>query len=287
MVGKVDLVMWTKNGAATLPDVLRRIDEIIPHESVCHKILVDDHSIDSSVEIAQEFNWTVYPNPAGGVASGANEALRHVDSDFFVSVEQDVLLSGKWWDKIPKHMENPLVGCAQGTRILTHPILRLLDEWQFETSGRRPPTFSIDNNIFRTKVVRSIGGFPNVCPICTDIATMKKMTLETPYRWIIDDHVVSLHVRDDLKASLEHTYKMGYLCARTPYCIWNENPKLTVVLRILLTSPIRALQIAIRRKCPNMVWAYPLLRLYQLNVHLIWGRGTVKSRNPKSIFNQN
>ncbi len=283
MEQKVDLVMWTKNGAKTLPLVLRRIDEVIPRENVGHKILIDDRSTDSSVEIAQEFNWTVYQNPAGGVASGANEALRHVDSDFFVSVEQDVILSRKWWETIPKHMENPLVGCAQGVRILSHPILRLLNDWQIETSGKRPPTFSIDNNIFRTKVVKSMGGFPNVCPICTDIATMKKMTWETPYKWIIDDRVISLHVRDDLRASLEHTYKMGFLCAQTPYCIWEENPRLAVVLRILLTSPARALQIAVRKRCPNMIWAYPLLRLYQLNVHLVWVRRAAKSNHSKRV----
>jgi len=286
MVDKVDLVMWAKNGEALLPEVLKRVDEVIPNENVCHKILVDDHSVDLTVEIAKAFNWNIYANPGRGVSSGANEALRHVDRDFFVSVEQDIILSKKWWDKIPKHMENPSVGCAQGVRILTHPVLRLLTDWQYETTGRRPPMFSIDNNIFRTKVIKSMGGFPKICPICTDIATMKTMMLETPYKWIIDDHVVSLHVKDDLRASLEHTYKMGHLCAQTPYCLHEENPKLAVVLRILLTSPVRALQIAIKRKCPTMIWAYPLLRLYQLNVHLIWGRvdSQVKFKNPKSIF---
>lgn len=286
MVGKVDLVMWTKNGAATLHDVLKRIDEVIPVEDVCHKILIDDHSTDKTVDIAREYNWIVHPNPYGGVASGANEALRHVDSEFFVSIEQDIILSKKWWVKIPKHMENPAVGCAQGVRILTHPVLRLLADWQYETTGRRSPMFSLDNNIFRTKVIKSMGGFPKICPICTDIITMKKMMLETPYKWIIDDRVVSLHVKDNLRASLEHTYKMGYLCAQTPYCLYEENPKLAVVLRILLTSPARALQIAIKKKCPNMIWAYPLLRLYQLNVHLIWGRvnSQVKSKHTKWVF---
>lgn len=282
---KVDLVMWTKNGAQTLRDVLNRIDDVIPHENICHKILIDDHSTDSSVQIARGFNWTAYKNPAGGVASGANEALRHVDSDFFVSVEQDVILSRRWWDRIPKYMEDPLVGCAQGVRIPTHPILRLLDDWQFETSGRRLPSFSMDNNIFRTKVIRSLGGFPDICPICTDVATMKRMTLETPYRWIIDDQVVSLHVRGDLRASLEHTYKMGYLCAQTPYCIHEEDPQLVAILRILLTSPARALQIAIRKKCPQMIWAYPFLRLYQLKVHLTLGRGSkVKFKRQSHMF---
>jgi hypothetical protein len=30
MIGKVDLVMWAKNGENVLPTVLKRIDEVIP-----------------------------------------------------------------------------------------------------------------------------------------------------------------------------------------------------------------------------------------------------------------
>jgi hypothetical protein len=98
---------------------------------------------------------------------------------------------------------------------------------------------------------------------------MKKITNETAYRWLIDSDVISLHVRNKLKSSLDHQYKKGYLCARTPYCIHDEYPSVAVNLRILLTSPIRALQIALKRNYPNIIWAYPLLRLYQLNIALI------------------
>lgn len=44
MIGKVDLVMWAKNGGSFLPKVLGRIEEVIPHEKIEQKILVDDHS---------------------------------------------------------------------------------------------------------------------------------------------------------------------------------------------------------------------------------------------------
>ena len=117
MVGKVDVVMWTKNGAAYLPAVLAQIDEVIPKDHVCHKIMVDDHSTDDTPQIAKRFGWTVYPNPHGGIPSGANEALSHVDQEFFVSIEQDVILAKDWWIKISKHLEDPSVACAQGIRV--------------------------------------------------------------------------------------------------------------------------------------------------------------------------
>jgi hypothetical protein len=57
---KYDLVLWAKNGESTLPEVLRRSSDVIPHELMSHRILVDDHSVDRSKDIAKDFGWTVY-----------------------------------------------------------------------------------------------------------------------------------------------------------------------------------------------------------------------------------
>ena len=270
MADKVDLVMWAKNGGACLPTVLSRIDKVIPHESICHRILVDDHSIDQTVKIARDFNWDIYANPQRGIPSAANEALKHVDRDFFISIEQDLLLARDWWDRVPSKLANPSAACAQGIRVNMDPTLCLLDEWQFDVLKRKRLFSSMDNNIFRTKVVRFLGGFPQACPVCTDTILMKRILSETRYKWVIDSDVISLHMRFGLKASVEHHYKMISVCARTPLCAENAKPKISSLLRILLTSPYRALQIAFARNSPEIVWAYPLLRLYQLNAGLKW-----------------
>src|SRR3972149_1512678 len=109
---KVDVVMWTKNGEFFLPTVLQRIDEGIPSESVSNKIMIDDHSTDGTAKIATSHNWKVYPNPEGGVSSGANEALRRVRSRRFISVEQDLVLAKDWWEKIPSMLEGGKVVAA-------------------------------------------------------------------------------------------------------------------------------------------------------------------------------
>jgi glycosyltransferase involved in cell wall biosynthesis len=271
---KIDIVTWAKNGASLLPTVLKRIDRAIPSENICHKILVDDHSTDQTVEIARDFNWDVYANQKGGIPSGANEALKHVDRDFFVSIEQDIILSEKWWNTIPKYMDNPMVACAQGVRVPTRPVLRLLDERQQgpPEKRQRKTLVSMDNNIFRTEVVKSMGGFPRICPVCTDTVLMRKIETETPYKWIIDPKVVSLHVRNDPAVLVEHAYKLNYMCARTKYCSPPEPVRLTSLLRILLTSPFRAVQVAFKEKCPDVIWVYPLVRLHQLTIDLNYRR---------------
>lgn len=46
------------------------------------KKLVDDHGTDKTVEIARSFRWRVCENPETEIASGANEALKHVTTQY-------------------------------------------------------------------------------------------------------------------------------------------------------------------------------------------------------------
>jgi glycosyltransferase involved in cell wall biosynthesis len=93
LIGKVDLVMWTKNGQATLPTVLKQIAKVIPSEFVNKKIISDDGSTDYTVEIAKSFGWSVFSNEGQGISDGANTALKHVESEYFISFEQDLILN--------------------------------------------------------------------------------------------------------------------------------------------------------------------------------------------------
>ena len=131
MIGKVDLVMWTKNGAETLPLVLKRINEVIPDEFVNNRIIVDDHSVDNTREMAKSFGWRVIFNERSGISNGANTALKHITTEYFISFEQDLLLAKNWWEKIPKFMNDEKVAVAQGIRISTEPTLKKLDEYYY------------------------------------------------------------------------------------------------------------------------------------------------------------
>ncbi|MEM2105330.1 MAG: glycosyltransferase [Candidatus Bathyarchaeia archaeon] len=268
MIKKIDLVMWAKNGERFLSLVLKRIDEVIPSDCVNKKIFVDDHSADGTVKIARDFNWTVYENPASGIASGVEEALRHVECEHFVSIEQDVLLAKDWWEKVPPYIEEKDVACAQGIRISISPALRALEEYAIKE--RRTINVSIDNNIFKTKVLKALGKIPRGCPVCVDSAIMKQIVWKTPYKWVTTAQVVSLHLsRDSIWNYLKHYRRIAKMCRKTIYCTVGGvgfskplNPKFRNVIRVLLTSPLRGLQLAIKKKQAHIFWAYPATRLY-------------------------
>jgi len=257
--------MWAKNGAKYLPVVLKRIDEVIPVESISQKIFVDDKSTDSSREIAREFNWTVYPNPTGWISGGTNEALRHVREDFFVSIEQDVILAKNWWDKIPLYMKDESVAIAQGWRMSTHPVIRMLEREHIERMfGEMKPKriadyTTIDNNIYRTKVIRGIGGFPKIEPITVDYFLKREIESKTDFKWIADTSVVSEHIM----TSITNHYKR-HGRHHLPYTVKSlPIDKLTLpqILGILAISPVRGLQIALRRKYPQIFAVYPYVQL--------------------------
>ena len=65
---KVDLVMWTKNGAKTLPTVFARIGSVNPFVNIGKRIVIDDGSVDATQHIAKSFGWRVVANEGTGIS---------------------------------------------------------------------------------------------------------------------------------------------------------------------------------------------------------------------------
>jgi glycosyltransferase involved in cell wall biosynthesis len=257
---KCDIVMWARNGGRTLPKVLSQIDRVIPSEVRHRKILVDDHSIDNTVKIARDFNWEVYENPEGGISSGANEALRHVDCEHFISVEQDVILAEDWWDKVPPLLNEDKVAVASGIRLPNIPSLKKLHEYVMERYRKEQQKYAflgrtIDNTIYKTKYIRMLGGFPQL-RISGGVDTLLvKNVLDKNLDWRVNFEVVSIHLRYSIMEELKHYYWYG-TCA----------PELggsKAMARILLMScysPFRGIEVALKKRAPEIIFIYPAMR---------------------------
>jgi GT2 family glycosyltransferase len=255
---KADLVMWAKNGASMLPSVLKRAFEVLPDEAIRKRIFVDDHSTDESREIAKQFGWVVYFNEKGGIGGGANTALRHVECEYFISLEQDVVLAENWFEKMSKHLERKNVAVAQGWRLPLQPVLREIDEFAFEKSNFT--LNSIDNTMYKTRIVKSLGGFADVIKYGAVDTHLRLRIEQLGLRWIIDPTVISIHLRTGgLKEQIERHYLYGL------YAPWEEGrfiaeTKTNRAIRIALTSPFRAFEIVVKKRCPQAIYYYPLMR---------------------------
>ncbi|MFB3888948.1 MAG: glycosyltransferase family 2 protein [Candidatus Bathyarchaeia archaeon] len=272
MIDKIDLVMWTRNGAKTLPHVLKRIGQVVPSEHVASRIIVDDGSTDQTREIAQRFGWRVVQNRGSGISDGANTALDLVTTEWFASFEQDVLLSADWWPKIPSLLSRPEVAVASGLRFPSQPVgLMKLEEYQAERYSRGGTELdaetygkTLDNTVYKTSVLRRLGGFPNP-PVPAGIDTaLNHMLKRSNLKWMVDYSVRSLHIREGFREELRHYFWYAQ-CVDVLSQIQTGKPyPLRNLYRRTLLSPARGLQIALKQKAPQIIYVYPLVRLAYL-----------------------
>jgi glycosyltransferase involved in cell wall biosynthesis len=269
--------MWARNGAATLPSVLGRVDECLPQEFVHRKIFVDDHSTDRSRAIAQQFNWEVYKNEEGGVAAGVNKAFSLVDCEYFASIEQDLLLNSSWWNRVSALLEKPNVAVAQGWRLPpeAQPVLRRFEEYRLQRYKRYSlPIFSIDNAMFRFSVVKSIGLVPSELKYSGVDTYIYKGVTSLGYRWSIDYDLVSTHLRQGgVREQINRYYRYGLdtpILERSKLSCDSKyvHQGLKSMVGIFLFSPFRGFLIAAAKRCPQIVVYYPLIRFAVLRGYL-------------------
>jgi len=119
-VMKVDLVIWTLNGEATITRCLDSIEKAVPASVICHRYLIDGGSVDATRDMAKRFGWTVAIARRRGIPFQAYQALRLVDTPVFASFEQDVGLNPAWFSALmPRLVSQPASSRPGFTQLIT------------------------------------------------------------------------------------------------------------------------------------------------------------------------
>jgi glycosyltransferase involved in cell wall biosynthesis len=246
--------MWTLNSEKTLPYTLTSIEKAVPKRNVNQKIIIDGHSKDGTKKIGKKFGWKVIDAEKVGIPYQANQALGIATTEFCASFEHDIILSPNWFPAILKHLQSdPKVAVAQGVRVPTNPILKKMEEASLKKDIRYT---SIDNTLYRTEVIRSLGGFDVNFPLSCD-RNLQDKVWEAGYNWIVDRTVVSEHIKDSIRwyarRNYVHTVSSDY-----------PVPSFSFVLLRFLFSPVRGFEISLKNNCPQAVIVYPYLRFMWL-----------------------
>ena len=282
---KVDLVMWTLNGEKTLPLVLNRINDTIPKNIVNQRLIIDDGSKDNTVNIEKKYGWTVIKNEGKGISDAANTALKHVQTSYFCSFEQDLFLSSDWWNKVsPLILNKEDIGAACGLRFLPrNNFCFSIEPYQLT---RKNVDFhggygkTLDNTIWNTEALRSIGGFPKVNSAGIDTLVFHLLELKG-YKWLVDYNVKSLHLHNGgLLNEFKHYYFYGLslpqIYSRLKTLSLYENENLSSLLLRFVKSPISSFKMALIMHDSRLMLSYPIIRL-------CWLLGYIRGTSWKNI----
>jgi hypothetical protein len=270
---KVDLVLWAKNGDATLWHVLKQTNKVIPANVVNKRILINDHSIDGTPAAAFFNGWTHITSRGCGISDAANHALSLVETEYFCSFEQDIILNKNWWGCVsPLILGKGDVAAASGLRFLRQSdFCYSIEPYELNRQGADYMGGygkTLDNTIWNTNILRKVGGFPKLSNAGIDTYLAHRFEAEG-YQWIVNYDVKSVHVHfgglsRELKRYQFYGASLPELYAKMPFCKQYDSNTAGYFFGKLVKSPISGLKMALRMRDARLALAYPSARLMWL-----------------------
>ena len=262
---KLDLCLWAKNGGSKLDLVLKRINQVVPKEIVNNRFVVNDHSFDSTPLSIHRNGWTQILNEGHGISDAANLALKNVETEWFASFEQDILLSPFWWTKVLQLVTDK-VAAISGIRFLAQSNLCYNIE-RYNSIYQKGYGKTLDNTLWNTDALHSVNGFPKMKKAGIDTYLVEKFRAKG-LKWIVDYDVQSLHLHQGLLNELKRYYFYGQSLPELYNklsCGFDDDWSL---LLKLLKSPISSLKMSLVMKDSRLMLSYPLVRLMWLMGYL-------------------
>jgi glycosyltransferase involved in cell wall biosynthesis len=171
-----DVCMCTCSSSAHLQEVLMRIADIIPSSAINKKFIVDDFSIDNTIEIAEKSGWIVYRNKIKGLKNAQKYAISLISTSYYAMFQHDILLAENWFSVIPNKVINGKFDGLNGIRNRNIKGFREID--QYDNAHR---SIISEDNSFYSAIPRG-------------------------KRYFVNKNVVSIHIRDSVLKSLKHGF---------------------------------------------------------------------------------
>ena len=182
-----------------------------------------------------------------------------------------MLLSRNWWNKVSALILNKEgVAAACGLRFLPKNNFCFSVE-PFQLTRKDIDFYggfgkTLDNTIWNTEALRSIGGFPKVN--FAGIDTFVFHLLESKgYKWLVEYDVKSLHLHyGGLLNEFKHYYFYGLSLPEIYSRLRNfgniyENENLSCLFLRFLKSPISSFKMALKMHDSRLILCYPIIRL--------------------------
>lgn len=272
---KIDLVMWTLNSEKYLTQTLSSIKREIPSKFINRKIIVDGGSVDLTETLIEAFGWEFH-KCRKGIPYQANMALEMAETPVFASFEHDIILCPNWFSKIRDTIKPQDVAVSQGIRLSVNKTLRAIEKYGMLREYVHYT--SIDNNLYKTKIIRDLGGFNLNCPASAD-RELQDRVRAYGFKWLINNDIISNHLvfnfieyarkcherrlLNDYQHDVANIMFLGKRKLKSNSLVYF----LDFLTKCFLSFPM-GFVIAHKFKEPSTCWGYPFWRFYKLKTLL-------------------
>jgi glycosyltransferase involved in cell wall biosynthesis len=196
-LGKVDVVVLTKNSQAQLERCLESVYKNVP---VNRLIVVDGYSTDKTLDIVNKFDKehgnVLLMQDKGGRGRARQIGIEHVETEWFLFVDSDVVLCKDWFKRAIKHTDKN-VGAIWGIEIWSvlqnSPILKMflcVTRVIFEIRGGTHDTLIRHEAVKDIKIPSNLHSFED--------AHIKEWITEKGYKVVACYDPYCLHFRPEI-----------------------------------------------------------------------------------------
>jgi glycosyltransferase involved in cell wall biosynthesis len=224
----ISVIIPAYNSEKTIGKCLRAIKE--QSLSALEVIVVDDGSIDRTVEIAKEFT-TVIPNTHSKGASGArNTGADAAKGEIIAFIDSDCIPPKNWLKNIASVFFDETISAVGGgySAGLDHSFWQMFccEELAFRRRNKHGQVKTLVSNNFacRKSVFLAEKGFPEEYRVCEDMFLSYKISQRGKVQWL-NDNGVQHRFKGSLKEYLKHQYYFGAESIR----FFLQNPSLLTI----------------------------------------------------------
>jgi glycosyltransferase involved in cell wall biosynthesis len=218
---KITVIVPVRNEAKKISRCLEALlsQSLRPHEI----IVVDGHSTDKTVEMAQKYPVKVFFEDIGTRAGANNIGIENAEGDFISFTDADCIPDRNWLRNLIKEFDSGIVGVGGAVKnigdspweasinLAVNSFLGSAQSVQgrvFE-SRRKVTSISGCNSMYRKEALAQVGGFDNSLPTAEDTELNRRLRKIGDLIYTPDAFIVHNHTRG-LKDFAKRTYQYGY-----------------------------------------------------------------------------
>lgn len=225
---RISVIVPVYNSEVTITSCLKALKQ--QSLSPLEIIVVDDGSVDRTVELAKEWAVVVYNTHRKGASGARNTGAYAAKGDILAFTDSDCVPPKDWLKNITSVFSDITVsavggGYSSGTSNSFWQRF-CYEELVFRRKDRNGQVKTLVSNNFacRRSVFLEEGGFSEEYPVCEDMFLSYKITQRGKVIWI-SDNGVQHNFKDSLKTYLKHQFFFGAESIR----FFLQNPRLLIV----------------------------------------------------------